>query len=117
MRSNSVETFTAFLQLPPNFNARPVLEEAVNEGDGGGPNPCLISETNVEGIFALDLGSLGECGVRSCTEQGEDWLCLLLRFPVMTGLKLPEDEVIDIKCKPQDRLVEGRNVINFQKNS
>ena len=57
------------------------------------------------------------CGVRPCEEDGEEWLCVLIRFPVMAGLKLPEDEVIDIKCKPQDRQIEGRNIINFQKNT
>ena len=39
------------------------------------------------------------------------------RFPVMSGLMLPEDEVLEIKCKPQERMVEGRNVIDFQRNS
>ncbi len=73
------------------------------------------------------MSLLSACGVRECQEQlgtpgdpaSEDssWLCVLLRFPVMTGLKLPEDEVIEIKCKPQDRLVEGRNAINFQENT
>lgn len=69
------------------------------------------------GIFALDLRELANCGVRACQEEGEEWLCVLVRFPVMSGLKLPEDEIIDIKCKPQDRLVQGSNVINFQKNT
>ena len=32
-------------------------------------------------------------------------------------LKLPEDEVIDIKCKPQDPAISGSNVINFQENA
>ena len=27
---------------------------------------------------------------------------------------LPEDEIINIKCKPQDRAVAGQNAINFQ---
>jgi len=95
-----------------------VLEE---RKAGSKDSACLVSKTNVEGIFALDLSLMGDCGVRQCDENDEDdasgdWLCVLLRFPVMDGLKLPEDEVIDIKCKPQDRLVEGRNAINFQKN-
>ncbi len=72
------------------------------------------------GIYALDLSLLSACGVRECEEQlGKDvkWLCVLLRFPVMSGLKLPEDEVVEIKCKPQDSLVQGRNAINFQENT
>jgi hypothetical protein len=29
---------------------------------------------------------------------------------------LPEDEVIDIKCKPQERAVAGSNAVSFQEN-
>ncbi len=29
---------------------------------------------------------------------------------------LPEDEVIDIKCKPQERAVAGSNAVTFQEN-
>ncbi len=76
-----------------------------------------VGDIFLPGIYALDLSRLSDCGVRECEEQDEQWLCLLIRFPVMNGLKLPEDEVIDIKCKPQDRQIRGRNEINFQKNS
>ena len=67
-------------------------------------------------MFLVDLSLLAECGVRECQEQGESWLCLLVRYPVLRGLRLPEDEVIDIKCKPQVGAVMGRNAINFQEN-
>ena len=75
-----------------------------------------MTETNSEVEFGLDLNNHKDCGVRECIEQGEKWLCVLVRFPKMSGLKLPEDEVIEIKCKPQERFVEGMNIINFQKN-
>lgn len=58
-----------------------------------------------------------ECGVRSCVEDNEQWMCVMVRFPHIEGIKMPEDEVIDIKCKPQDRAIEGQNKINFQKNA
>jgi hypothetical protein len=48
--------------------------------------------------------------------QGEVWMCITIRFPILTGLKMPEDEVIDIKCKPQDPAIAGNNIINFQEN-
>ena len=66
------------------------------------------------GVFLVDLDRLAACGVRECEEQGEAWLCLLVRYPVLRGLRLPEDEIINIKCKPQDRAVAGQNAINFQ---
>ena len=115
LRTQRLETFTAFLTLPSGFTSRPVLEEHRPELDGS--EACLITPTNVDGLFALDLSLMSECGVRRCEMEGEAWLCVLIRFPVMAGLKLPEDEVLEIKCKPQERLVEGTNVLNFQKNS
>ena len=39
---------------------------------------------------------------------------IITRYPVLRGLRLPEDEIINIKCKPQDRAVAGQNAINFQ---
>ena len=117
-----------------------------------------IAETSVAGVYQLELERLAKCGVRTiffnrptnfrtiffgqlfeelfnclfqvreCTEEGEPWLCLLVRYPVLRliqrvfhktvarGLRLPEDEVIDIKCKPQVGAVMGRNAINFQEN-
>jgi len=38
---------------------------------------------------------------------------LTLRFPVLTGLKLPEDEIVEIRCKQQDRTVAERKDIDF----
>ena len=115
LRSSTLRSFTAFLRPPEGFNTKPVLEERPAARTSA---KCTIAETNVAGVFALDLDDLAGCGVRTCDHQdGDQWLCLLVRFPVMAGLKLPEDEVIEIKCKPQERSVEGRNVINFQKNA
>ena len=76
----------------------------------------ILDHSYLLGIFALDLSHLDGCGVRECSEEGETWLCVLVRYPLMNGLKLPEDKVIDIKCKPQDSRVQGENEINFQKN-
>ena len=78
---------------------------------------CLIAPTASErGVFALDLVSMEGCGVRACQVDGEEWLCVMVRFPIMAGLKLPEDEVIEIKCKPQDRAIEGMASLSLQKN-
>lgn len=114
LQSPTSNLFTAFLRPPegqkgtsPVLEAKPTADEDL----------CLITETNLNSVFALDLNRLEECGVKACSVDGEKWLCLLVRFPIMSGLKLPEDEVIEIKCKPQEPSVEGRNVINFQKNA
>jgi hypothetical protein len=40
-----------------------------NIGSRSDPNLCLITRTNVEEIFALDLSRMEACGVRECQEQ------------------------------------------------
>ena len=114
MRTANTETFTAFLRLPQNYLSPPVLENVGSESID--PTQCLITRTNVDGIFALDLSRMEACGVSHCENNGEPWMCVTIRFPMLPGLKLPEDEVIDIKCKPQDPAISGSNVINFQEN-
>jgi len=114
MRTAKTETFTAFLRLPQHFVSPPVLENVGTESID--PTQCLITRTNVEGIFALDLSKMAACGVRRCENGEEFWMCVTIRYPMLPGLKLPEDEVIDIKCKPQDPAISGSNVINFQEN-
>ena len=47
LRTSTLETFTAFLQLPPSFKAQPVLEELEGETL---PAKCIISETNIPGV-------------------------------------------------------------------
>ena len=97
------------LRLPPGHTAPPVLEEVPQTRE-----ECQIAATTLDSVYLVDLVLLDQCGVRECEEGGETWLCLLVRYPVLRGLRLPEDEIINIKCKPQDRAVAGQNAINFQ---
>ena len=81
-----------------------------------------MSRTNVDGIIALDITSFERCGVRSCqpsdgSAADGSWMCVAIRFPILPGLKMPEDEVLEIKCKPQDHAIAGSNVINFQEKA
>ena len=91
---DSHASFSAVLRLPPSHTAPPVIEE-------GGEGSCQISATSLADVFLVDLSLLAECGVRECEEQGETWLCLLVRYPVLRGLRLPEDEVITISASPK----------------
>ena len=83
---------------------------------------CQIASSLKEIVFSilifrtLDLSKMAACGVRRCENGEEFWMCVAIRYPMLPGLKLPEDEVIDIKCKPQDPAISGSNVINFQEN-
>ena len=111
LKTDTQARFSSILRLPPGHSAPPVLEEVPAPQQSTG---CQISATTLDNVFLVDLDRLDECGVRECEEQGETWLCLLVRYPVLRGLRLPEDEIINIKCKPQDRAVAGQNAINFQ---
>ena len=91
-------------------------------GGKSDPTYCTMSRTNVDGIMALDISSFERCGVRSCQPSDESaadgsWMCVAIRFPILPGLKMPEDEVLEIKCKPQDHAIAGSNVINFQEKA
>ena len=76
MKTDSQSRFSSVLRLPPGHSAPPVLEEAPAPPQSGG---CQISATTLEGVFLVDLDRLAECGVRECEEQGQTWLCLLVR--------------------------------------
>ena len=56
MRTTNTKTFTSFLRLPQNFLSPPVLENVGSESID--PTQCLITRTNVDGIFALDLSQV-----------------------------------------------------------
>ena len=130
LRTSNVETFTAFLRVPDGFGTVPVLENSRGRSSGSDPTLCLITRTNIDKVMALDISHMEQCGVRQCQpsssssypstletdEVDSSWMCVTVRFPMLPGLKMPEDEVIDIKCKPQDHAIAGSNVINFQEN-
>lgn len=105
MSTESVTTFTAVLRLPEGHTARPVLDGLPRLP---APSACLIQAgpydeelagrygeelagrhgEELAGRYSLQLSQLAPCGVRECEEQGEAWLCLLVRFPILAGRKL-----------------------------
>ena len=108
MSTESVTTFSAVLRLPEGHTAAPVLDGlprlpapaacriASLDGPAGqyrgeevaghaGP-PAGRYKEGVAGPYSVELGQLAPCGVRECEEEeGEAWLCLLVRFPILTG--------------------------------
>ena len=68
MRTTNTKTFTSFLRLPQNFLSPPVLENVGSESID--PTQCLITRTNVDGIFALDLSQVSSaCPVKGGPTQ------------------------------------------------
>ena len=74
--------FSSILRLPPGHTTPPVLEEVPTQSP-----ECQISATTLENVYLVDLVSLDQCGVRECQEQGETWLCLLVRSDLFMILK------------------------------
>ena len=83
LRTSTTERFSAFLRLPSGLTATPVLEDVRRELLAPDSQECLVSPVNLNagnGLFALDLNRLSECGVRQCTVENEDdWLCVMVR--------------------------------------
>ena len=65
MRTTITKTFTSFLRLPQNFLSPPVLENVGSESID--PTQCLITRTNVDGIFALDLSQVSSACPVQCS--------------------------------------------------
>jgi hypothetical protein len=76
LRTSTLETLTAFLHMPEGFSSAPVLESSSLVRTD--PNLCLITRTNVEEIYALDLSRMESCGVRECQEQ------VIFSYPTFT---------------------------------
>lgn len=114
----SRERFSAVISAPDGLGAAPVFEDIPNV-DPLTSRVCQIQPTGQQsGFYQLEVTNLDACGVKSCSggsgpEANQPWLCLTLRFPVLSGLKLPEDEIIEIRCRQQDRTVTEKKDIDF----
>ncbi|XP_037094189.1 uncharacterized protein LOC119114071 [Pollicipes pollicipes] len=102
LQSTSREQLTARLRLRRPLVAPPVLalRPAVNPLTS---SVCTLTSAEEDRLLTLSVTNLEACGVESCVQpSGERWLCLTIRFPVIAGIRLPEDDVIQIQCRPQD---------------
>ncbi|XP_046639379.1 uncharacterized protein LOC124320586 isoform X2 [Daphnia pulicaria] len=113
LKMASRERFSAVLSMPeglvgsnPIFEDKPAIDPITSR-------ICQIQPASRPGTFQLEVTNLDACGVKSCNQNGEPWLCVTLRFPVLAGLKLPEDEIVEIRCKQQDRTVAEKKDIDF----
>ena len=111
MATESITTFSAALRLPAGHTAAPVLDSpgaarlpacTILPGHqpeaGGSGQPAVpgraggLGHTEAGGpsYYSLQLSQLTACGVRPCRgeeeEEGDTWLCLLVRFPILAGI-------------------------------
>lgn len=50
----------------------------------------------------LDGSKMVRCGVKKCQVGEKTNMCVTLRMATVKGLKLPEDALVTLQCKPQD---------------
>ncbi|XP_042869637.1 uncharacterized protein LOC122251643 isoform X2 [Penaeus japonicus] len=112
INTGTASSFMALLNLPVGYNAIPVFEDRPTV-DPTINTACRMIPTQITNdMFQLIVRDLERCGVKRCRQpNGETWLCLNLRFPLVNGLKLPEDEIIQIKCRPQDKMAQDTHVL------
>lgn len=67
-------------------------------------NDCV---TGIGDRFKMDLEGekMVRCGVKRCQVGDKINLCVTLRMATVKGLKLPEDTIVTLQCKPQDSVV------------
>ncbi|XP_076031821.1 uncharacterized protein LOC143019722 isoform X2 [Oratosquilla oratoria] len=111
LKTDTSQSFNALVTLPEGFEAVPVFEDRPMV-DPTTNTLCRVIPTQPIGMFRIIVFELDPCGIRECTQaDGEIWLCLTLRLPLVSGVKLPEDEIVDIRCRPQERTADDIHVL------
>uniref|UniRef100_T1IMC9 ZP domain-containing protein n=1 Tax=Strigamia maritima TaxID=126957 RepID=T1IMC9_STRMM len=99
------DTLTALLTAPPGYTASPFFNGRPDI-DAQSSSNCQITLSVGSNVYRLDISDFQECGVSSQPEEDGK----------ANGLKTPEDEVITIKCKPQDRTLSANHAVDFHGN-
>lgn len=95
--------FRANLKTSRFLETPPVIDDSTSDCVSGNGNYFR---------FEAEGSRMAECGVRYCTTPGRN-LCVQVRVPTVKGLKLPEDYLITMQCKPQDVVAERTKQIRL----
>ena len=105
MRTTNTKTFTSFLRLPQNFLSPPVLENVGSESID--PTQCLITRTNVDGIFALDLSQVSWACPVQCSPAKS---VLLIHYEISTLMRGScHIQGVEIGVKYHSRALKSRS--------
>lgn len=90
-------SFKSLMQIDERTSQFPVIEEGVEN--------CIAKAS--PGVFLMEFHGtkrMAECGIRKCSgdNTGKPSMCVVVRVPTVRGLKLPEDQVVTLRCAPQD---------------
>ncbi len=109
LRTPKLETLTAFLHMPEGFSTAPVLESST----AADSNLCLITRTNAEEIYALDLSRMEDCGVRECQEQVSEVNSIILTWAEHEGQPINHKVEYEGRIKNRKELSLNLHVLKY----
>lgn len=85
------------------YDESPIIENSKRD--------CI---TNSGDGFYIDANGndMGECGIRYCNSNDRN-LCVQVRIPTVRGLRLPEDPLIILQCKPQETIASRTKLLKL----
>lgn len=107
--------FQALLTLKSKNENVPVFEDAK-----GRRGYCEINteikpplfDTNIRINITKDV--FDRCGVKDCSSgEHKANMCVKLRFPTVARMRLPEDPVLTLQCRTQDKIASHVKHLNF----
>lgn len=90
--------FRAMFQTMQFLQVVPVVENDE-------PHSNCISGAGDRFRIELEGSMMRKCGVKYCNSGDKVNMCVTLRMPTVKGLKLPEDYLVTLQCRPQDSVV------------
>lgn len=86
--------FRATMTFSRSLTTLPIVDDA--------PSDCIAGSG---GVFQLELDGdrMRKCGVKFCSNGVN--MCVSIRMPTVRGIKLPEDGLMTLRCRPQERVV------------
>lgn len=106
--------FQALLTLKSKNENVPVFENAK------GRSHCEINAETKPPLFDTNIriniskNDFVKCGIKDCSsgEHKAD-MCVKLRFPTVAKMRLPEDPVLILQCRTQDKIASHVKHLNF----
>lgn len=95
--------FRATISIPSPYDLPPVVED--------GRDDCMVISQNGY-LLKVDGPRMTQCGVRYCSSHDRN-LCAQIRMPTVKGLKLPEDPLVTLQCRPQETVVEKTQLLRM----
>ncbi|XP_067207337.1 uncharacterized protein [Linepithema humile] len=98
--------FRASIKAPKSL-APPVIDNVMGEA-------CRVITIRDSYRVNFERDQVWNCGVVDCSTDGNQSYCLVLRFPVISGLRLRDDHSVTLRCKTQDKIAHHTRRISVK---